>query len=243
MRRLRATDRADRGASHDGADPPARAAPARSWSRARSTTRRRGARRKFVAINCAAIPATLLESELFGHVRGAFTDAVARQARAVRGGGRRDAVPRRGRRAAAARCRRSCCARCRSGEIRRVGDTASIKVDVRLIAATLRDLEAEIAAGRFREDLYYRLNVVPVEVPPLRERARGHPAARRSSSRRATPSATAAPVELGRRGASQALAAQPWPGNVRELENVLERRARALRRARRSTSRFLGHRS
>ena len=176
--------------------------------------------RRFVAVNCAAIPGPLLESELFGHVRGAFTDAVrdkpglfedadggtlfldevgelplALQAKLLRA--------------------------LQESEIRRVGDSAAVKVDVRLIAATLRDLAAEVEAGRFREDLYYRLNVLPVHVPALRERAEDIPelaryfAVRHAARHRRE-------VELSE-VALEALCRQPWPGNVRELENVIER--------------------
>jgi two-component system, NtrC family, response regulator AtoC len=174
----------------------------------------------FVAVNCAAIPATLLESELFGHVRGAFTDAVrdkpglfedadggtlfldevgelplALQAKLLRV--------------------------LQESEIRRVGDTASIKVDVRLIAATLRDLSAEVAAGRFREDLYYRLAVVPLAVPPLRDRPEDIPQLARYFTERHGErhhrEVALAPEVL------DTLAGQPWPGNVRDLENVIER--------------------
>ncbi len=177
--------------------------------------------RRFVAINCAAIPAALLESELFGHVRGAFTDAVrdkpglfedadggtlfldevgelplALQAKLLRV--------------------------LQEGEIRRVGDTASIKVDVRLIAATLRDLSLDVAEGRFREDLFYRLNVVPVTIPPLRDRAEDIPQLARFFARRHAARHQRGEVLLSD-VAIEALGRQPWPGNVRELENVIER--------------------
>jgi two-component system response regulator AtoC len=175
---------------------------------------------RFVAINCAAIPANLLESELFGHVRGAFTDAVRDKT-----GLFEDAdggtlfldevgelpMP------LQAKLLRAL----QESEIRRVGDSASIKIDVRLIAATLRDLTGDVAAGRFREDLYYRLNVLPVAVPALRDRTEDIPqlvhffverhAARHHRN-----------VEVSQ-SAIDALAQQPWPGNVRELENVIER--------------------
>jgi len=175
---------------------------------------------RFVAVNCAAIPATLLESELFGHVRGAFTDAMR-----DRSGLFEDAdggtlfldevgeLPQ----PLQAKLLRVL----QEGEIRRVGDTQAIKIDVRLITATLRDLAAEVAAGRFREDLYYRLNVVPIDVPPLRDRAEDIPQlARHFAARHAARHARQVVLSDA---VVEALAAQPWPGNVRDLENVIER--------------------
>jgi two-component system response regulator AtoC len=177
--------------------------------------------RRFVAVNCAAIPGPLLESELFGHKRGAFTDAVrdkpglfedadggtlfldevgelplALQAKLLRA--------------------------LQESEIRRVGDTQSIKIDVRLVAATLRDLSDEVAAGRFREDLYYRLNVLPLQIPPLRDRAEDIPQLARFFAERAAQRHRLGTIELSDE-VIDALARQPWPGNVRELENVIER--------------------
>ncbi len=175
---------------------------------------------RFVAINCAAIPAALLESELFGHVRGAFTDAVRDKPGLFEdadGGtlfldevGELPLVLQ-------AKLLRAL----QESEIRRVGDSASIKVDVRLIAATLRDLAAEVTAGRFREDLFYRLNVVPIAIPPLRDRAEDIPQLARFFTERyairhqRTVALTDAALE--------ALARQAWPGNVRDLENIIER--------------------
>jgi two-component system response regulator AtoC len=180
---------------------------------------RRG--RRFVAINCAAIPGALLESELFGHCRGAFTDAV----RDKRGlfedadGGTLfldeiGELPL----ALQAKLLRAL----QDGEIRRVGDPQSITVDVRLIAATLRDLADDVQGGRFREDLYYRLNVLPVVIPPLRERAEDIPQLARFFAQRHAARHQLGEVELSDI-AIEALARQPWPGNVRELENVIER--------------------
>ena len=177
--------------------------------------------RRFVAVNCAAIPAPLLESELFGHLRGAFTDAV----RDKRGlfedadGGTLfldevGELPL----ALQAKLLRVL----QEGEIRRVGDTASIKVDVRLVAATLRDLTDDVAAGRFREDLYYRLNVLPVKIPPLRDRTEDIPQLARCFAARAAARHQLGEIELPD-DVIAALCAQPWPGNVRELENVIER--------------------
>jgi two-component system response regulator AtoC len=180
---------------------------------------RRG--RRFVAINCAAIPAALLESELFGHRRGAFTDAL----RDKRGlfedadGGTLfldeiGELPL----ALQAKLLRAL----QDGEIRRVGDNESLKVDVRLIAATLRDLADDVQGGRFREDLYYRINVLPVAIPPLRERSEDIPQLARFFVRRHAARHQLGEVELSD-VAIDALGRQPWPGNVRELENVLER--------------------
>jgi two-component system response regulator AtoC len=180
---------------------------------------RRG--RRFVAINCAAIPAALLESELFGHRRGAFTDAVRDKA-----GLFEDAdggtlfldeigeLPL----ALQAKLLRAL----QDGEIRRVGDSASIQVDVRLIAATLRDLADDVREGRFREDLYYRLNVLAVPVPALRDRTEDIPQLARFFVRRHAARHKLGEVELSD-VAIEALVRQPWPGNVRELENVIER--------------------
>jgi two-component system response regulator AtoC len=177
--------------------------------------------RRFVAVNCAAIPAALLESELFGHRRGAFTDAV----RDKRGlfedadGGTLfldeiGELPL----AVQAKLLRAL----QDGAIRPVGDTAAIQVDVRLIAATLRDLADDVRDGRFRDDLYYRLHVLPLTLPPLRERTGDIPALARFFAARHAARHQLGEVELAP-AAIDALVAQAWPGNVRELENVIER--------------------
>src|SRR5262249_1238071 len=176
--------------------------------------------RRFVAINCAAIPAPLLESELFGHVRGAFTDAVRDKVGLFEDadGGTMfldevGELPL----ALQSKLLRAL----QESEIRRVGDTEPIKIDVRLIAATLRDLTGDVAAGRFREDLYYRLAGLPVQVPALRERTEDIPQlARFFMQRHAARHRRAAVLS---EVAIEALVRQPWPGNVRELENVIER--------------------
>jgi two-component system response regulator PilR (NtrC family) len=181
---------------------------------------RRGQR--FVAINCSAIPETLLEAELFGHVRGAFTGAVAnRQGRleqAHRGTLFLDEVgtmsP-----ALQAKLLRVLQAR----EFERVGDSQTVKVDVRVVAATNSDLRRLVEEGAFREDLYYRLNVIPVRVPPLRERRADIPIlAQHFLDRFARETPARGRVTLSQ-DAQQTLMAFAWPGNVRQLENVIER--------------------
>jgi DNA-binding NtrC family response regulator len=178
---------------------------------------------RFVAINCSAIPETLLEAELFGHVRGAFTGAVAnRQGRveqANRGTLFLDEVgtmsP-----ALQAKLLRVLQAR----EFERVGDSQTIKVDVRVIAATNSDLKRMVEAGTFREDLFYRLNVIPVRIPPLRERRADIPLLAQHFLERLAAEATPGRgrVTVGQ-DAQQALMAYGWPGNVRQLENTVER--------------------
>jgi DNA-binding NtrC family response regulator len=172
----------------------------------------------FVPINCTAIPEGLLESELFGHVRGAFTGAHASKRglfeKADGGTLFLDEVGDMGLGLQGKLLRVL-----QDREIRPVGGTQSLRVDVRIIAATNRDLEAEIAAGRFREDLFYRLNVIPIHIPPLRERADDIPVLvegflrRHNDGRRRFFSAEA----------MERLIAHPWRGNARELENVVER--------------------
>jgi DNA-binding NtrC family response regulator len=172
----------------------------------------------FVPINCTAIPEGLLESELFGHVRGAFTGAHASKRglfeKADGGTLFLDEIGDMGL-ALQGKLLRVL----QDREIRPVGGTQSVRVDVRIIAATNKDLEGEISSGRFREDLFYRLNVIPLHIPPLRERPEDVPALvegflrRHAEGRRRFLS----PEALVR------LVAQPWRGNARELENVIER--------------------
>ncbi len=126
--------------------------------------------RPFVAINCAAIPTTLIENELFGHEKGAFTGRDGPAAREVRAGGQRHDLPRRDRRAGSGRTVRRSCAYCRSAVSSGSAVTASIDVDVRIICATNRNLEEDVRRGAFRDDLFFRINVFPVTVPPLRTR-------------------------------------------------------------------------
>ncbi len=173
----------------------------------------------FVALNCAAIPETLIESELFGHERGAFTDARERRIgkfEAASGGTLLlDEI---GELAPSVQAKLLRALQERS--IERVGGSAPIPVDVRVVAATHRDLEREVAAGRFRADLYYRIHVVPIALPPLRER-------REDVRLLAEHFLARAAAETGRRlqlspAAQNALERYPWPGNVRELENAIE---------------------
>ena len=177
--------------------------------------------RRFVAVNCAAIPATLLESELFGHTRGAFTDAVRDKPglfEEADGGtlflDEIGDVPL----ALQPKLLRAI----QEGEIRRIGDTQPTTVDVRIVAATLRDLAVDVAEGRFREDLYFRLNVVPLTLPPLRERPEDIPVLAQVFAAKHAAQHKKDAVTLSDELVAM-LTTQPWPGNVRELENVIER--------------------
>jgi DNA-binding NtrC family response regulator len=179
------------------------------------------AERAYVRVNCSAIPLEMWESEFFGHRRGAFTGATTdrdgRFLAAHRGTLFMDEIgtmPL----AAQAKILRVL----EGGEFERLGDEQATRVDVRVIAATNSDLEAELAAGRFRQDLFYRLNVVPIRVPPLRERIEDiPPLVERLLAELAARLNRPAPRISDR--ALAELASYPWPGNVRELRNVLER--------------------
>ncbi len=175
-----------------------------------------------VAINCAAIPETLLESELFGHVRGAFTGATADKAglfeQADKGTLFLDEIGELplGLQAKLLRV-------LQEGEVRRLGDQRVRRVDVRVVAATAKDLAAEVAGGRFRDDLFYRLNVVTLHLPPLAERmADIAPLARYIAAQLAR--RLGRPVSVSA-AAVEWLERQPWPGNVRELQHAIERAA------------------
>jgi two-component system response regulator AtoC len=175
----------------------------------------------FVAVNCGAIPETLLESELFGHAKGAFTGADrARRGLVVEADGGTLFLDEIGEIPTTLQVK--LLRVLQEEEVRPLGEAKPRMVDVRVIAATARKLEAEVAAGRFREDLYYRLNVVQLEVPPLRERPRDVPllADHFISHFRAT---LGKPVRAISDEALERLVAYRWPGNVRELENVIER--------------------
>ena len=176
---------------------------------------------RFVAINCSAIPETLLEAELFGHVRGAFTGAVAtRQGRfeqAHKGTLFLDEV---GTMSPALQAKLLRVLQER--EFERVGDSHPIKVDVRVIAATHSDLEKMVAEGTFREDLFYRLNVIPVKVPPLRERRDDIPLLVQHFLQKLSGELGRGPATMSQE-ALRRMMAYHWPGNVRQLENVVER--------------------
>jgi two-component system nitrogen regulation response regulator GlnG len=176
----------------------------------------------FIAVNMAAIPRDLIESELFGHEKGAFTGATDRMKgkfELAQGGTLfldeiGDMPPE-----AQTRLLRVL----QDGEFTTVGGRAPIKADVRIVAATHQDLRDLIAEGRFREDLFYRLNVVPIRLPPLRERVEDIPDLARTFLRRAE--SEGLPRKSISAKAIDLLRGQPWPGNVRELENLMRRLA------------------
>ena len=174
-------------------------------------------RKPFVAVNCAAIPEELLESVLFGHKKGAFTGATAdsegKFAAADGGTLFLDEIAE-----MSAELQSKLLRVLETGEIDTVGATRPRQVDVRILAATHRDIEALVEEGRFREDLFYRLNVVPLEIPPLRERREDIPVLVRAFMREQADREITIEREV-----DDALMAYDWPGNVRELRNVVER--------------------
>ena len=177
--------------------------------------------RPFVAVNCAAIPESLLESELFGHERGAFTGAIRSRAglfeQADGGTLLLDEI---GDMPAPLQSR--LLRVLEEGSVRRIGGNRDIPVDVRLVAATAQDLERGVADGRFRDDLYYRLNVLRVRIPPLRERREDIPLLVDALTDRAARRLGCPRPRIGA-DAMRALLDHDWPGNVRQLENTLER--------------------
>jgi DNA-binding NtrC family response regulator len=184
----------------------------------------------FVPVNCGALPADLIESELFGHAKGAFSGAVSAKAglwEEAEGGtlflDEIGELPQ----AVQVKLNRAL----QEKEIRRVGENRPFRVNARLVAATNRDLKAEADAGRFREDLFYRLNVFPVRMPSLRQRVEDIPLLADHFLRKyATLHARA--VDTFDPDALQALVAHSWPGNVRELENTIERAVAVAKRDR-----------
>jgi two-component system nitrogen regulation response regulator NtrX len=178
-------------------------------------------RERFIQVNCAAIPEELIESELFGHEKGSFTGATEKQIgkfeQADRGTIFLDEVG-----DMSAKTQAKVLRVLQEGEVERIGSARTIKVDVRVIAATNKDLEDEISKGNFREDLYFRLSVIPVAVPPLRERpediqllVRHFVDAFARENNRRTPKFSPQAQEM--------LKSQRWKGNVRELRNTVER--------------------
>lgn len=174
----------------------------------------------FVAVNCGAIPETLMEAELFGHKKGSFTGAIADRAglfEQAEGGtlflDEIGEVP--------LQLQAKLLRVLQEREFRRVGGTSAIKADVRIIAASNRDLEDQVKEGTFREDLFYRLNVVPIQMPPLRERLEDMPPLVEFFYKKFTQFSGTS--EIITPGALKALISYPFPGNVRELENLVER--------------------
>jgi len=179
------------------------------------------AQRVFVAVNCAALSPTLIESELFGHEKGAFTGAVAQHlGRFERAHGGTLFLDEIGELDGSLQSKLLRVLQERTFE--RVGGTRQVTVDVRLIAATNRNLKQAVADGKFREDLYYRLNTFPLEIPPLKDRPADVPLLARFFLARAAKNLGKPSLELGK-DAIDVLLACPWPGNVRELENMMER--------------------
>ncbi|MGH7586305.1 MAG: sigma-54-dependent transcriptional regulator [Gemmatimonadales bacterium] len=175
----------------------------------------------FVEVNCAAIPAELIESELFGHMKGSFTGAFGdRAGKFEQADGGTLFLDEIGDMAGNAQAK--VLRALEEGVITRIGGARNIQVDVRVVAATNKDLGAEIAANRFREDLLYRLNVVEIAVPPLRDRLDDIPALVEHFTRLLATS-SGVPAKPFEEGALSRLQRHTWPGNVRELRNVVER--------------------
>jgi transcriptional regulator with PAS, ATPase and Fis domain len=182
---------------------------------------------RFVALNCSAIPETLLEAELFGHVRGAFTGAIGnRQGRldqAHKGTLFLDEVG-----TMSGALQMKLLRVLQEREFERVGESHTTKVDVRVVAATNSDLHRMVADGQFREDLYYRLNVIPVRIPPLRERKEDIPLLVQHFLEKfqrdgASSGNGTRPLLTVSQEAMRRLMSYAWPGNVRQLENAIER--------------------
>jgi two-component system response regulator AtoC len=179
------------------------------------------AHKPLVTVNCGAIPETLLESELFGHKKGAFTDAIGDKIglfQEAHGGSifldEIGELPR--------QLQVKLLRVLQEEEVKRVGDTQSIKIDIRVMAATTKNLAKEVEAGRFRDDLYYRINVLQIAVPPLRERLEDIPLLMRHFIEK-TGKRLGLEIDALNPAAARVLQRYSWPGNIRELENVIER--------------------
>ena len=177
--------------------------------------------RPLITVNCAALPANLIESELFGREKGAFTGANTRQV------GRFEVAH------GSTLCldeigelplelQAKLLRAVQQNEFERLGSSQTIKVDVRIIATTNRNLDEEVRQGRFRQDLYYRLNVFPITVPPLRQRKEDIPILAQAFMERYARK-LGKPITSIQKGTMKALQDYPWPGNIRELESVIER--------------------
>ena len=199
----------------------ARQAPARNSSRAPFTIAAAARSRAFVKLNCAAIPSGLLESELFGHERGAFTGAITqkigRLELADQGSLFLDEIG-----DIPLELQPKLLRVLQEREFERLGSTRTKKVDVRVVAATHRDLEEMIVEKQFRSDLYYRLNVFPISIPPLRERPEDIPLLVRHFVRQFAQRMNKT-IDAISSETMEALTRYPWPGNIRELQNVIER--------------------
>ena len=179
------------------------------------------AKAAFIEVNCAAIPSELIESELFGHIKGSFTGAVAdRAGKFEQANGGTLFLDEIGDMSLAAQAK--VLRVLQDGVVTRIGGAKTVHVDVRVLAATNKNVEEEIAAGRFREDLYYRLNVVPIHVPPLRERREDIPSLISHFLSQLTGAGGLAPRHFGDDAVTR-LQQRDWPGNVRELRNTIER--------------------
>jgi transcriptional regulator with GAF, ATPase, and Fis domain len=177
--------------------------------------------RPFIVVNCAALPRDLVESELFGHEKSAFTGALQqRRGRFELADGGNLFLDEIGELPLEAQAK--LLRALQQGELERVGGSRRVTVDVRIVAATHRDLQAEVVAGRFRADLFYRLDVFPIHLPPLRERRGDIPALAHSLAERIAPKVGRGTPSINSDFLEWALA-YAWPGNVRELENVIER--------------------
>lgn len=175
----------------------------------------------FVEVNCAAIPSELIESALFGHIKGSFTGAVSdRAGKFEQADGGTLFLDEIGDMSLAAQAK--VLRALEQGVVTRVGGAGAIEVDVRVVAATNKELESEIEEGNFREDLFYRLNVVPIHIPPLRERRDDIPMLVQHFSERMARTDRVVPKPFTE-AAMERLVAMEWPGNVRELRNTVER--------------------